>query len=55
MFDIYLKNSLVRVRRNLYEFLSWAAQTCPQQPFWIVALCIDQNLLSEKSVQAAKM
>jgi len=55
MFEIYLNDTLVRIRRNLYKFLSWAAKTCPQQPFWVDALCIDQNSPIEKNIQIAEM
>lgn len=53
--EVRVNGASFYVRRNLYEFLSQAAQTLSLQPFWIDALSINQSDMLEKSVQVANM
>lgn len=45
----------LRVRENLYEFLSNARENLKSNVYWIDAICIDQSNAEEKSVQVQMM
>ncbi|KAF1976248.1 HET-domain-containing protein [Bimuria novae-zelandiae CBS 107.79] len=44
-----------RVRKNLFDFLSFARQSLPGELLWIDQICIDQNNVREKNHQVRFM
>jgi hypothetical protein len=52
---ICLNGRSFRIRRNLWDFLSQAAQTLSMQAFWFDAICIDQSSVREKNIQVTRM
>ncbi|KAM0350670.1 hypothetical protein ACHAPU_003158 [Fusarium lateritium] len=55
MRDILLNGSKFSVMPNLYEAFFQLHRSCPQTPFWIDALCINQNDLQERKLQVSIM
>jgi len=43
------------VRQNLHNFLHVVRKKYPSRPFWIDAVCIDQNSIAERNHQVAQM
>jgi hypothetical protein len=52
---ILVNRQLFLVRQNLWNFLNVARNMFPSRPFWIDAVCIDQNSISERNHQVAQM
>ncbi|KAF5659560.1 heterokaryon incompatibility protein (het-6OR allele) [Fusarium heterosporum] len=55
MRDIILNGSKFSVMPNLYEAFFQLHQSFPQTPFWIDALCINQDDLKERKLQVSIM
>jgi hypothetical protein len=52
---IVVNRQLFLVRQNLWDFLAVARNMHPSRPFWIDAICIDQNSVTERNHQVAQM
>ena len=52
---IAINGKFLRVRQNLLDFLEQAARRYTKQLFWIDALCIDQDSVSERNHQVQQM
>ena len=52
---ILLDGHTFRVRSNLWQFLSYARTDCSELPFWIDAICINQDDVDEKNRQVQMM
>ncbi|QPC74544.1 hypothetical protein HYE68_005296 [Fusarium pseudograminearum] len=55
MRSILLNGSKFSVMPNLYDAFFQLHQSCPQMPFWIDALCINQSNLQERKLQVSIM
>lgn len=53
--QITIDGKIFRVRRNLWDFLSMARKQYYSRPFWIDALCIDQDNILERNHQVKQM
>ena len=52
---IAVNGKLLRVRRNLLDFLEQCLKRCAKEFFWIDALCIDQQSVFEWNHQVQQM
>lgn len=52
---IRVNDKIHHVRKNLWDFLSYARRTLFSTPLWIDALCIDQNNTAERNHQVQQM
>lgn len=55
MRDILLNGSKFSVMPNLYDAFFQIHRSCPDMPFWIDALCINQSDLQERKLQVGIM
>jgi hypothetical protein len=54
-YTILVNNQLLRVRKNLHDFLEMARHRMPKRPLWIDAVCINQDDNIEKGYQVQLM
>lgn len=53
--DFHCSGKVLCVHENLADFLRLASVRCYQKPLWIDAICIDQEVVSEKNHQIPLM